>query len=115
MHSSNVIQLFPQQPKALPCPLPGQVAQCHGWPENDWAEVVSIHPRDNSVMLLRYSDCGNNRLYESTPLALLSRFIDKRDIPLDHFITGSVDLIEGKLGRISVRWSATNARHRWSS
>lgn len=86
---------------------PGSMVQLLGWPADKWAEVVSANTKSQTISIVQYSDDGVERSIHRIPCAMVTVVIEKRDIPTEHFQTGSIDLAQGKLGRVCMRWSQT--------
>lgn len=109
---SNV--LYPNFRSAFPAHRfsPGTMVQLTGWPEHNWAEVVEPAGCDNRFKMVRYSSCGTERFIDRILPALVARVCEKNEIPLDHLISGSIDMAQGKLGQVSMRWTSCSAQQR---
>jgi hypothetical protein len=83
----------------------GAMVQLLGWPADKWAEVTSADSAAQTVSIVHYSDDGLKHTIYVVPCAMVTVVIEKRDIPLEHFQTGTIDLVQGKLGRVCMRWS----------
>ncbi|KZN20842.1 MULTISPECIES: hypothetical protein [Pseudomonas] len=81
------------------------MVQLLGWPSDKWAEVVAACKKTQTVSIVHYSEEGDDRKVFRVPCAMVTVVIAKRDIPMEHFHTGSIDLAQGKLGRVCMRWS----------
>jgi len=90
----------------------GSMVQLLGWPSDKWAEVVARCTKAQTISIVQYSDEGDERKCYRIPCAMVTVVIAKSDIPMDHFQTGSIDLVQGKLGRVCMRWSQTGPAYR---
>ncbi len=111
MNTNVIYANFPQHPR-VPHVMVGQMVQLFGWPEDHWAEAFAVSYARRTVSLVRYSECGTKRYREDVPATLIGQVIEKRDIPVDHLTYGSIDLAQGKLGQVSMRWSNSGAMPR---
>lgn len=91
----------------------GAMVQLLGWPTDKWAEVMSADTTAQMVSIVHYSDDGFKHSVYEIPCAMITVVIEKRDIPIEHFQTGSIDLVQGKLGRVSMRWTDTGPAPRF--
>ncbi|MNG18019.1 hypothetical protein D3C84_1020450 [compost metagenome] len=83
----------------------GSMVQLLGWPCDKWAEVIAQCTKAQTISIVQYSDDGDERTVYRIPCAMVTVVIAKKDIPIQHFQTGSIDLVQGKLGRVCMRWS----------
>lgn len=111
MNTNVIYANFPQHPR-VPHVIVGQMVQLSSWPEDHWAEAFAVNYERRIVSLVRYSDCGTMRYREDVPTALVTKVIEKRDIPVDHLTFGSIDLAQGKLGQVCMRWTSSGAQPR---
>lgn len=85
----------------------GQLVQLDGWPQQAWAEVIQVTNSDaasGSLKIVRYSADGSARFTELVRPDQVRVCAGKFDIPPMDFISGSVDLCDGKLGIARRRW-----------
>lgn len=83
----------------------GSMVQLLGWPADKWAEVITACTKNQTISLVQYSDEGDERAIYRVPCAMVTLVIEKKNIPIEHFQTGSIDLAQGKLGKVCMRWS----------
>lgn len=85
----------------------GHLVQLEGWPQQSWAEVLQVNnpgAHNTSLKIVRYSADGSARFTQLVSPDQVRISAGKFDIPPMDFISGSVDLCDGKLGIIRRRW-----------
>jgi hypothetical protein len=85
-------------------PNQGMLIQQQDWPKTQWAEVIVSSGA--MIRIVRYTPNGNARWTEEVDPACIRAMAQKLDIPPLDFITGEVDVADGKLGVTRRRWSS---------
>lgn len=105
MHSTErAIPMSVNPAEPILRPNQGMLIQQQDWPETQWAEVIVSS--EAMIRIVRYTPNGNARWTEEIDPACISAMAQKLDIPPLDFITGEVDVADGKLGVTRRRWSS---------